>query len=39
MAVACPQCARMLEDGVKAEGEDENINVKDIAEILNEASR
>jgi len=37
LAVACPQCARMLEDGLKAEAMDEKIKVKDIAELVLEA--
>ena len=34
VAVACPMCAKMLEDGVKAEDLDEKLQVKDIAEII-----
>jgi Fe-S oxidoreductase len=36
LAVACPVCAKMLDDAVKDEGLDEKLKVKDIAEILNE---
>ena len=36
VAVACPFCYVMLEDGVKGEG-NENVQVQDIAEILVEA--
>lgn len=36
LAVACPNCAKMLEDAVKAEGAEERIAVKDISEILQE---
>ena len=36
IAVACPNCAKMLEDAVKAEGVEERIAVKDISEILQE---
>ena len=34
LAVACPMCAKMLEDGIKAENLEERIQVKDIAEII-----
>ena len=34
LAVACPNCAKMLEDAVKAENLEEMIAVKDIAEII-----
>lgn len=34
LAVACPLCAKMLDDAVKDEGLDKKIKVKDIAEIL-----
>ena len=34
LAVACPNCLTMLEDAVKAEGLDEKIRVRDIAEII-----
>lgn len=34
LAVACPLCAKMLEDAVKDEGIEENLRVKDIAEIF-----
>jgi Fe-S oxidoreductase len=34
LAVACPKCAKMLEDAVKAENLDDRITVKDIAEII-----
>jgi Fe-S oxidoreductase len=37
VAVACPFCYVMLEDGVKGEGKDDDIKVQDIAEILVEA--
>jgi Fe-S oxidoreductase len=37
VAVACPFCYVMLEDGVKGEGRDEDVKVQDIAEILVEA--
>jgi Fe-S oxidoreductase len=33
VAVACPQCAKMLTDAVKAESLDDKLQVKDIAEI------
>ena len=35
LAVACPMCAKMLEDGIKAEKLEERIQVKDIGEIIN----
>ena len=34
LAVACPNCLTMLEDAVKVEGLEEELKVKDIAEIL-----
>ncbi|MCZ7527781.1 MAG: (Fe-S)-binding protein [Acidimicrobiia bacterium] len=37
IAVACPFCYVMLEDGVKDKGRDEEVRVQDIAEILLEA--
>lgn len=37
IAVACPFCYVMLEDGVKGEGRDEDVKVQDIAEMLLEA--
>ena len=37
IAVACPFCYVMLDDGVKGEGKGEGIRVQDIAEILWEA--
>ena len=37
IAVACPFCYVMLDDGVKGEGKDEEVQVQDIAEILWEA--
>ena len=37
VAVACPFCYVMLEDGVKGEGKDDVVKVQDIAEILVEA--
>jgi len=36
LAVACPLCAKMLDDAVKDEGIEEKLKVKDIAEIINE---
>ncbi len=35
IAVACPQCAKMLEDAVKSEELDERLRVMDVAEIVN----
>ena len=37
IAVACPFCYVMLDDGVKEKGRDEDVQVQDIAEILVEA--
>jgi len=37
IAVACPFCYVMFDDGVKGEGADEDVRVQDIAEILWEA--
>ena len=34
LAVACPMCAKMFEDAVKAEELEEKFKVKDIAELL-----
>ena len=33
-AVACPLCAKMLDDAVKDEGLEDKLKVKDIAEIV-----
>jgi Fe-S oxidoreductase len=37
IAVACPFCYVMMDDGVKGEGKDEDVQVQDIAEILLES--
>lgn len=37
ITVACPQCAKMLEDGIKAEELDEKLEVLDVAEIVTRA--
>ncbi len=37
IAVACPFCYVMFDDGVKGEGKDEDVKVQDIAEMLWEA--
>ena len=39
IAVACPNCTRMLEDAVKIEDLEDKINVKDVSEILAESCR
>jgi Fe-S oxidoreductase len=36
LAVACPKCAKMLEDAVKVENLDDGLRVMDIAEIVEE---
>jgi len=38
VAVACPQCAKMLEDGLKAEELEQSLEVLDLAEIVTKAS-
>ena len=37
IAVACPFCYVMMDDGVKEKGRDEEVKVQDIAELLLEA--
>jgi Fe-S oxidoreductase len=37
IAVACPFCYVMMEDGVKEKQRDEDVKVQDIAEVLLEA--
>lgn len=37
IAVACPQCAKMLEDGLKAEEREGRLEVLDLAEIISRA--
>jgi Fe-S oxidoreductase len=37
IAVACPQCAKMLDDAVKAENLDERLEVLDVSEIVGRA--
>jgi len=37
LAVACPNCAKMLDDAVKAENLEEKIRVREISEIIREA--
>jgi len=37
VAVACPSCMTMLEDAVKAEGLEERLAVKDVAELVKQA--
>lgn len=39
LAVACPQCYRMLADAVKAEGAEDRIRVMEVSEIVNAACR
>lgn len=38
IAVACPRCSKMLDDAVKDEGLEGKLKVKDIAEIIQEAT-
>ena len=35
VAVACPQCAKMLDDAVKSEGREDRLEVLDLSEIVN----
>jgi len=37
IAVACPQCAKMLDDAVKGEGLEDTVEVLDVAEIVTRA--
>ena len=37
IAVSCPQCAKMLEDALKAENLTERLEVLDVSEIVNRA--
>ena len=37
LAVACPMCAKMLDDAVKTEELEEKLKVQDVAEIVNAA--
>jgi Fe-S oxidoreductase len=39
LVVACPSCMVMLDDAVKAEGLEDEIIVKDIAELVNESAK
>ena len=39
MAVACPICARMFEDAVKAENLDDVLKIRDIAERVAESMK
>lgn len=34
LTVACPQCAKMLVDGLKGEGQEENLEILDLSEIV-----
>ena len=38
VAVGCPFCMTMLDDGIKQKNQEENIKVKDIAELIAEAN-
>jgi Fe-S oxidoreductase/nitrate reductase gamma subunit len=37
IAVACPFCYVMMDDGVKGQGKDDEVRVQDVAELLDEA--
>ncbi len=37
LAVACPQCAKMLADAAKGEGQEESLEILDLAEIVQRA--
>ena len=37
VATACSFCAIMMDDGIKVEGKEESLAVKDVAEIVAEA--
>jgi len=39
VAVGCPFCMTMLDDGIKQKNQEENIKVKDIAELIAEANQ
>ncbi|MDI6915366.1 MAG: (Fe-S)-binding protein [Desulfitobacteriaceae bacterium] len=38
LVVACPNCARMFEDAVKALGVSDRLRIRDIAELVEEAA-
>jgi len=37
LATACPRCAKMFEDAVKAEGLEDSLKIMDTAELLMES--
>ena len=37
IATACPYCAVMLQDGVNALGQADNVKIRDIAELVGES--
>ena len=37
IATACPYCAVMLQDGVSALGQADNVKIRDIAELVGES--
>jgi len=39
LVVACPQCAKMLDDAIKAEGLDGRLAVRDAGELLDAGLR
>jgi len=39
IAVSCPQCYRMLEDAVKAQGAEDRIQVRDLSEVVSASIR
>ena len=38
IATACPFCVTMIQDGVKAEEKTEQVNIFDIAEVVDQAT-
>ena len=39
MAVACPQCAKMLDDAVKSEDAEDRLAIKDVAQVVADAMK
>jgi len=38
IATACPYCRQMFEDGIKSKEAEETLKVRDIAELIDEAT-